>query len=155
MAGNYTETTDSSGLTVVELNDHSPWVFGVAILIGGAPMFEWGFSLKTFLLSIVVLLVTVAYYVFSRKTVRIVVDNARRVLRLGKRAIPLTQILRAELSAVEGERESPSSHAPVYYRVDLVLRSGERIQTTSGHGEFAAEDCHRLMDLINTAASRS
>lgn len=145
-----TETTDSSGLTVVELNDQSPWVFGVALLAGGAAMFEYGLSVKTFLFGVLAVIGAFAVYVFSRKTMRIVIDAPRRALRLGERAIPFDQIVRAELAAEEIERESPSDARSANYRVDVVLRSGDRVPI-SGFGEFNGTDWYRLIELINTA----
>ena len=142
-------TTDSSGRTVVELNNHSPWIFGVALLAGAAAMLEYGFGLKTFLFTVLAVIGAFALYVFFRSTLRIVIDPARRVLTLGKRAIPFDQIVRAEMAAQEIEHDSPSDARTAYYRVDLVLRSGDRVPI-GGFGEFAY-DCFRLVELINTA----
>ena len=148
-----TEKRDKSGVTFVEFNDHNIGILVFALLIGQAWVYEIRHKglLAIVMWEIAVLIGLTAIYLFTRKQVRIVVDPVRRIVRLNEKPFPMDQILRAEIASQEGERESPASDPPVYHRVELVMRSGERVPTVSGFGQFAVEDCHYLIDLINTA----
>jgi hypothetical protein len=153
MQDNLVESTDSAGRTVVEMNDHELGLLSIGALICAAPVFALGFDRKVLPWAVLGYVVFVALYFLSRKHLRLVIDPRRRRLTVGRRSIPLDQIRHAELAAMVGAKSSgPGGAKPVFYRVEIVLRSGERVPTISGFGQFNEEDCHRLMDLINAAA---
>jgi hypothetical protein len=147
---NFIETTDASGRTVVEMNDHALGLLSIGALMGVAWVLVLGVSELPW--AVGGYAVFVALYFLTRKHLRLVIDPARRRLTIGRRSIPFDQIKHAELSVVQMARESGPGGGPIpFYRVEVLLRSGERVPTVRGHGQFPAEDCHRLMDLINNA----
>jgi hypothetical protein len=153
MEDNFVETIDSSGRSVIEMNDHSLgllWLLLIMVQLGVWTLARgWREILIGEVLGVALLGLL---YLVTRKHLRIVIDPARRVLTLGRRVIRLDQIVRAELSVEKRARESgPGGGSLHFYRVELLLRSGERVPTIRGHGQFAIEDCHRLMDVINIA----
>jgi hypothetical protein len=152
MKENFVETLDENGRTVVEMNDHAPGLLSIGVLICAIPVFVLGFDRKVVPLAILGYAVFVVLYFLTRKHFRLVIDPGRRRLSLGRRSIPLEQIVRAELGVVLGPRASGPGGGPIpFYRVELLLSSGERVPTIRGHGQFDVRDCHRLMDLINAA----
>jgi hypothetical protein len=151
MKENFVETQDSSGRTVVEMNDHALGILSICALICASPMLVLG-VLRGLLWGVLGFAICAVLYVLTRKHLRLVIDPGRRVLTIGRRIIPLDQIVRAELGVERRSRESGPGGGPLlFYRVELLLRSGERVPTIRGHGQFNPEDCHRLMDLINAA----
>ena len=154
MAANFVETLEPSGRTVVEMNDHSAGVFWLSLIIAQAGVWMFASGLLQVLMAEVLAVALVGIlYLATRTHVRIVIDPGRRVLVLGRRVIRLDQIARVELGTrVMAKESGPGGGSPVYYRVEIVLRSGERVPTTGGFGQFAEEDRNRLMDLINAAA---
>jgi len=86
--------------------------------------------------------------------VRVVIDRKLGLLSFGnpgrERHLHMDDIDHAELSAramdAEGYRQDP--HDVAYYRLDLIMRSRERIPTTSSYG--ASIDVYRrLLDTVN------
>ena len=153
MEDNFVETIDSTGRTVVEMNDHSLgllWLLLIMVQLG-----VWALArrwLEVLIGEVLGVALLGLLYLVTRKHVRIVIDPDRHALTIGRRVIRLDQIVRAELGVDKRSRESGPGGGPLlFYRVELLLRSGERVPTISGHGQFAVEDCHRLMDVINTA----
>jgi hypothetical protein len=154
MPENFVETSDSSGRTVVEMNDHALGLLSILALICAFPVvFLAGYRLQMLLFALPAFAVFALLYLLTRKRVRLVIDPDRRELILGRRVIRLDQIVRAELAVQRGARASGPGGGPVLFnRVELVLRSGERLPTSSGFGQFPVDDCHRLVELINEAA---
>jgi len=154
MPETFVESTDSSGRTVVQMNDHALGLLSIGALMCAVPVVALGFDLKVVPWAVLGYALFVALYFLTRKHLRLVVDPGRRVLIVGRRVIRLDQIKHAELAVEKGARESGPGGGPIlFYRVEVVLRGGERVPTVRGFGQFSPDDCHRLMDLINTAAA--
>jgi hypothetical protein len=152
MAANFVETREPSGRTIVDMNDNAPGLLWLGVLICASPMLVLGFDWRILLLSVLGYAVLVVLYFLTRKHVRLAIDLDRRVLVLRRLSIPLDQVVRAELASRQGASYSgPGGARPVFHRVDIVLRSGKRVPTIRGFGQFEVDDCHRLVDLINAA----
>lgn len=154
----YKESIDGRGRTVIVLEDDLSTALLVCGALGFAPLFLFGWESAPFVLAnLMIFGALAAWYRFTRRRVRVMIDPAGRTIafgnRLRAREYAFGDVLRAQLSArpAAGSPGQPGGERREAHRLDLVLRTGEEVPLMQGLVPFKAEACRRLVERINQA----
>jgi len=154
----YRESTDIRGRKVIVLEDDLSMALIVCGALGFAPLLLVGsVPVPLVLANLMVFGSLSAWFRYSRRRMRVMIDPAARTLAFGSRlrvrVLAISEVVRAQLNSVylasmPGHPGGPRRQA---HRVDLVLASGEVLPLMSGFAPFNVEDCHKLVERINQA----
>ena len=158
MAG-YSEQRDAAGRVTIEVKDAQVWWLFfyaglVAMMFLGFEVVAHGeFPLKWQVLIAAALAAAGGlHYFLTHKVLSVRLDPKARTLSVGTggraRVVPYAEVQSASID--EEERRSGNNVYAVR-RLDLLLRSGERVTVPEAFGTFREEPCDRLLARIQAA----
>ena len=159
MAG-YHEQRDATGRVTIEVKDVQIWILLtyvgliVFMFVGFEVVLHGDFPLKwQVLIAAGLAIAGWLHYLLTHKTLSVRLDPKARTLVVRssggrERVVPYAEVQGASID--EEERRSGNNVYGVR-RLDLTLRSGERVMVPEEFGEFREENCDRLLARINAA----
>jgi len=155
----YSEQRDATGRVTIEVKDTQVWWLftyaGVIVMLflGFEVVLQGDFPLKwQILIAAGIALAGVAHYLFTRKVLTVRLDPKARTLSVSvdgrARVLPYAEV---QSASIDSEERTSGNTVYAVRRLDLVLRSGERVMVPEGFGTFREETCEKLLTRINGA----
>lgn len=158
MSSSYGESIDGRGRTVIVLENDLSTALMVCGALGFAPLFLFGWESAPFVLAnLMIFGALAAWFRFTRRRMRVMIDPAGRTIAFGSRMrareLAFRDVARAQLNSqhAAGTPGLPGGERRPAHRVDLVLASGEVLPLMQGYAAFSVDDCQRMVDRINRA----
>ena len=159
----YSEQRDAAGRVTIVVKDTQVWwlaVYALAIFlvfIGFETVTSGEYPKKWFWGSAgAIAAVGVAYYLVTHKVLRVQLDPRARTLSVSasgarERVLPYAEVQSASIASDDRASSGGSGAWYTVRRLDLVLRSGERLMVPENFGTFREGPCDRLLERINAA----
>jgi hypothetical protein len=157
------ETRDAAGRVTIVVKDTQIWWLAVyalvifMVFIGFETVTNVEYPKKWFWgIGAAIALVGAAYYLFTRQTLRVQLDPKGRTLSVGagggrERVLPYAEVQSASIAEEDRSSSDGSGAWTTVRRLDLVLRSGERVMVPEKFGTFREAPCNKLLARIHGA----